>query len=143
MRIKKVISVVLSTAFALSLFALPTLATGRSTVYIPKDKQWVTAGSDTRSSDYKHVETAAWSVSPAGNQGDNYHIVWARAKNGTQVVTDSYQVDERDTSNTIMTLYGGCNGMRTFDFQFRGNKPSLDAYADVSYLATPHNSNTP
>ena len=130
----KKVSVVFSILLVLSLIIASDVFAARSTIYLPKEQVW-TNKHTFRTMKYSYVEARLMAVYPTDASKDNYRYIQTRvtSDDGRRLMSDTITLDERVTSNIKIPLREGTLDIQDIRFQFRGNHPGLDAYADVIY----------
>lgn len=109
-------------------------ASGEVQIYIYPNQVWTGdfENTDSRTGNYSTVYARNHAVRPISGT-DNYKKIQARATTGYGLeITDTYILDEGDSSYTELKIYEGWLATRFVGFQFRGNT-SNEAYAIVSY----------
>lgn len=130
----KKVSVVFSILLVLSLIIASDVFAARSTIYLPKEQVW-TNKHTFRSMKYSYVDARLIAVYPTDSRKDTYRFIQTRvtSDDGRRLMSDTWTLDEQATSNKIIPLKEGTLNIQDIRFQFRGNDPRLDAYADVIY----------
>ncbi len=131
---KKILSAFVVMMIAI-IIAVPAFAAGtnRQSIYLPKDQEWKSAGTDTRTGNYSYVYARCHSVYPDSG-ADHFTTIQCRVRNSSGIVISDkiYYLEESATGFTSIKIKEGYLSASPVTFQFRGNT-SAPAYAVVSY----------
>ena len=112
---------------------MPVFASGSQTISIPKNQNWTSKYSDSRSKSYSYVSAGCESVYPSTGD-DNFKKIQVRVvtSQGMLIMNDSYKVLEEGKGVSEIDVKEGYLGLEQVSFQFRGNSNSA-AKAVVNY----------
>lgn len=109
-------------------------ASGEVQIYIYPNQVWTGdyENTDSRTGNYSTVYARNHAVRPISGT-DNYTRIRARATNGYGlVITDTYVLNESESSYTSLKIKEGYLSTKLVGFEFSGNTEK-EAYATVSY----------